>query len=69
MFFDLVQTLPASGDPSFTLLSDWTEANPGTPRFDYDLNGAGYLGWVAGSAGNNSSRSFTNLEAEWGVVQ
>ncbi len=53
-----LQTPPTSGDASFTLLSDWTEANPGTPRFDYNLNGAGYLGFVAGSAGNASSRTF-----------
>ncbi len=52
------QTLPASGDASFTLLSDWTEANPGTPEFDYNLNAAGYLGFVAGSAGNASSKNF-----------
>lgn len=53
------QTSPTSGDASFTLLSDWTEANPGTPTFDYNLNAAGYLGAVAGSAGNASSRTFT----------
>ncbi len=53
-----LQTLPTSDDANFTLLSDWTEANPGTPRFDYSLNAAGYLGFAAGSAGNTSSRTF-----------
>ncbi|MGB6367842.1 MAG: hypothetical protein WBG93_13545, partial [Thermoanaerobaculia bacterium] len=52
------QTLPTSGDASFTLLSDWTEANPGTPQFSYNLNLAGYTGWSAGSAGNSSSETY-----------
>ena len=52
------QTDPTSGDANFTLASDWTEANPGTPRFAYDLNNTGVTAWTNGSAGNSSTITY-----------
>jgi predicted CxxxxCH...CXXCH cytochrome family protein len=49
---------PTSGDTDFTLASDWTEANAGTPRFAYDRNNTGLTAFADGSAGNNSSITY-----------
>ncbi len=50
-------TDPTSGDANFTLASDWTETNAGTPQFQYNLNNTGLSGWANGSTGNTSSYS------------
>ena len=52
------QTLPTSGDASFTLLSDWTEANTGTPQFRYEST-LGSTAFENGSAGNSSSKTYS----------
>ena len=57
------QTLPTSNDASFTLLSDWTEVNPGTPQFSYDLNNTGVTAWSDGAAGNSSSITYDGSSA------
>ncbi len=50
-----LQALPQSADASFRLEADWTEANPGTPQFRYNLNGAGYTTLAPSDNGANNT--------------
>lgn len=46
----LENAAPASGDTSFQIDAAFTEGNPNTNTYDYNLNDAGYTGGSAGAA-------------------